>query len=210
MSSQTTTAPADRPNLQERGRRAEQQEINLHENPQSRNPQGAMKHGTVGNPTFHRRVENRENASGKRRYHQNRPRKPQPGERKTNSRRRVEQSKTKQTLIAINTNRRASSFANQNSRRWQKLPTAPAMLATDARLAIRTPRTAAFAMQYTQVMFHGNQHDMRIFQTEVALRLAFIERALPLGVCFQRVIAIRMLVARNRPSSNDGSSATCR
>ena len=90
MSSQTTTAPASRPNLQERGRRAEQQEINLHENPQSRNPQGAMKHGTVGNPTFHRRVENRENASGKRRYHQNRPRKPQPGERKTNSCRRVD------------------------------------------------------------------------------------------------------------------------
>ena len=90
MSSQTTTAPASRPNLQERGRRAERQEINLHENPQSRNPQGAMKHGTVGNPTFHRRVENRENASGKRRYHQNRPRKPQPGERKTNSCRRVD------------------------------------------------------------------------------------------------------------------------
>ena len=71
------------------------------------------------------------------------------------------------------------------------------MLATDARLAIRTPRTAAFAMQYTQVMFHGNQHDMRIFQTEVALRLAFIERALTLGVCVQRVIAVRMLVVRN-------------
>ena len=32
----------------------------------------------------------KENASGKRRYHQNRPRKPQPGERKTNSCRRVD------------------------------------------------------------------------------------------------------------------------
>ncbi|MDB1419215.1 hypothetical protein PL914_08715, partial [Bifidobacterium adolescentis] len=31
LSSQTTTAPASRPNLQERGRRAEQQGINLHE-----------------------------------------------------------------------------------------------------------------------------------------------------------------------------------
>lgn len=71
------------------------------------------------------------------------------------------------------------------------------MLATDARLAIRTPRTAAFAMQYTQVMFHGNQHDMRIFQTEVTFRLALVKRTLAFGVRVQRVIAVRMLVVRN-------------
>ena len=71
------------------------------------------------------------------------------------------------------------------------------MLATDARLAIRTPRTAAFAMQYTQVMFHGNQHDMRILQTEVTFRLALVKRTLAFGVRVQRVIAVRMLVVRN-------------
>ena len=71
------------------------------------------------------------------------------------------------------------------------------MLATDARLAIRTPRTAAFAMQYTQVMFHGNQHDMRIFQTEVTFRLALVKRTLAFGVRVLRVIAVRMLVVRN-------------
>ena len=38
MSSQTTTAPASRPNLQERGRRAEQREVNLHELADPRNP----------------------------------------------------------------------------------------------------------------------------------------------------------------------------
>ena len=72
------------------------------------------------------------------------------------------------------------------------------MLATDARLAIRTPRTAAFAMQYTQVMFHGNQHDMRIFQTEVALRLAFIERALPLGTAILAETARRFLAGEEK------------
>ena len=38
MSSQTTTTPANRPNLQERGRRAEQREVNLHEPADPRNP----------------------------------------------------------------------------------------------------------------------------------------------------------------------------
>ena len=71
------------------------------------------------------------------------------------------------------------------------------MLATDARLAIRTPRTAAFAMQYTQVMFHGNQHDKPIFLTEVTFRLALVKRTLAFGVRVQRVIAVRMLVVRN-------------
>ncbi|WP_206537856.1 hypothetical protein, partial [Bifidobacterium ruminantium] len=63
LSSQTTTAPADRPKLKEPGRRAEQQEINLHKNPQTRNPTGMTKRETVGNPTFYRRVENEPNAT---------------------------------------------------------------------------------------------------------------------------------------------------
>ena len=47
MSSQTTTTPASRPNLQERGRRAEQREVNLHELADPRNP---APHGHPVNP----------------------------------------------------------------------------------------------------------------------------------------------------------------
>ena len=71
-------------------------------------------------------------------------------------------------------------------------------------------KPATLGMQHTKMMFHSDQHDMRIFQAKMPFILGSVQRALTFGIRIQRVIAIRMLIIGNRPSSNDGSSATCR
>ncbi|WP_298049131.1 hypothetical protein, partial [uncultured Bifidobacterium sp.] len=58
LSSQTTTAPASRPVLPEQGRRAEQQDENIHACDQERKSQGREKRETAEIKRFHRRVEN--------------------------------------------------------------------------------------------------------------------------------------------------------
>ena len=73
------------------------------------------------------------------------------------------------------------------------------MFAADAKFAIHAPRTTTFGTKHTQVMFHGDQHDVRIFQTEVTFRLALVKRTLAFGVRVQRVVAVWVLIVGNRP-----------
>ena len=75
------------------------------------------------------------------------------------------------------------------------------MFAADAKFAIHAPRTTTFGTKHTQVMFHGDQHDVRIFQTEVTFRLALVKRTLAFGVRVQRVVAVWVLIVGIDPSS---------
>ena len=54
-------------------------------------------------------------------------------------------------------------------------------------------------MQHTKMMFHSDQHDMRIFQAKMSFILGSVQRTLTFGIRIQRVIAIRMLIIGNRP-----------
>ena len=72
------------------------------------------------------------------------------------------------------------------------------MLATDTGSAIRTPRTTALLLKLRKMALHGDQHDMRILQTQMTFRLGLVQRALPLGISLQRILAIRMTLVGNR------------
>ena len=54
-------------------------------------------------------------------------------------------------------------------------------------------------MQHTQMMLHGDQHDVRIFQAKMSFAFGCIQRALTFGIRIQRIVAVRMLIIGNRP-----------
>lgn len=65
----------------------------------------------------------------------------------------------------------------------------------------RRPTARALGMQHTQMMLHGDQHDVRIFQAKMSFAFGCIQRALTFGIRIQRIVAVRMLIIGNRPSS---------